>query len=211
MTNFGKLISGFRIYKATIHEEKKSVIRHVLRQGLRPTTLFIACCDLRISPDNLFSSNPGDLYTIRNIGGFVPPYSNSGANGVMAAIEYAVSDIYVENIVVLGHAKCEAIKCLMSNNHNTDRESKNIGAWLSIADKAREAVLKHMAKKDRDEQEKACEQEAIILSLQNLINYPFIKKRLDEDNLGVFGWHFNIEEGMLKGFNPETGYFEALG
>ena len=211
MSDYNKLMGGFKAFKATVYNEKKDALGHVFKLGIKPTTLFITCCDLKISPDTIFSGNPGELYVFRNMAAIVPPYSEEGANanGIVAAIEYGVKNLAVENVVVLGHAKCDGIKLLMSD----DDESKNSSAmkgWLEIAEEARDAVKNELADKTIEEQESACEHETILVSLKNLLTYPFVEERIKNNQLKIYGWHFNIESGELMAFDPETKFFELV-
>ena len=211
MADFGKLISGYRVFKATTFQEQKEVIKHTLRQGVKPTTLFITSSELRISPDNIFSCNPGELYVCRNIGALIPEYSNEKAGGIIAAIEYGVKVLNVENIVVLGHSNCDAIKQLMSDDDSAIQGTTAIKDWLSIASEARDSVKKALKNKTPEEQLHACEQESILVSLKNLLTYPFIVERIENGDIDIYGWHFDIETGTLMAFDPETKFFDPIG
>ncbi|MDB2414241.1 hypothetical protein N9W34_00540 [Rickettsiales bacterium] len=211
MSEINKLISGFRVFKATQYQEQREMVGHILRQGIQPKTMIICCSDMRIAPGKIFSSNPGEIYVVRNIAGLVPTYTETGAHGVLAAIEYAVRVLNVENIVVMGHSKCDGIKALMSDAHDASHKGSNsIQNWLSIANEARDAVKAALKDKSQEEQEESCAQESIILSLKNLLGYPWIMKRIEENKISVFGWYFDIEEGNLRCFNPDTQQFETV-
>lgn len=212
MTEVSKLISGFRVFKSTTYVQKKDIIHHLLQQGQKPSTLVISCCDLRISPSEIFATSPGELYVINNIGGLVPKYDTTGTHGILSAIEYAVQDLEVENIIILGHAKCDGIKMLISDqaiNHNKNL-SPSMHAWLDVAKDAKDAVQKELADKTIEEQQESCEYESLVISLKNLINYPYIKKRLSQKKINVCAWHFNIESGSIMTFDPNSGFFEPV-
>lgn len=212
MSNIGKLIGGFRIYKATIYPKQKDVISHLLVQEQKPSTMVISCSDLRIAPADLFASNPGELYVLSNIGGLVPKYDEeSGVHGIMAAIEYAVTYLQVENIIILGHAKCDGIKMMMSDKFSKEKGlSAPMKTWLSIASEAREAVLSQVPNKSEEEKQALCEKESIVLSLYNLMEYPYIAKRMEEKKLMIYGWQFNIETGEIMAFDTNTGFFDPV-
>ncbi len=206
MSDFGKLVAGFRIFKSTAYEEQKDLIKHLVRQGVKAQTLVITCSDLRIAPGKIFSSSPGDLYVVRNVAGLVPPYQDQGTNGITAAIEYGVCNLEIENIVILGHARCDAIKLLMSDQGGEN----SVGSWLSIAEEAKDIVRKDLENSPAEEQESACEQESILVSIKNLLSYPWVENRLAQDKLKIYGMHFNIENGELLSFDPQTRYFESV-
>jgi len=212
MPDVKKLISGFQVFKATTFPKQKDIIHHLLEQGMKPSTLIITCSDLRIAPAEIFSTNPGELYILSNVGGLVPKYETTGTHGVLAAIEYAVTTLEVQNVVVLGHAKCDGIKMMMSDKFmaTTDGLSESMKIWLSVAGEARDAVKKQMAGKSEEEQQTSCEQESLIISLRNLMGYPYIAKRMKENKLNIFAWRFNVEEGEVTAFNVDTKFFEPI-
>ncbi len=210
MPTIDKLINGFRVFKATTFQKKKDQIEHLIRQGQKPSTLVIACSDLRVAPSDILSTNPGELYIVSNAGGLVPKYSSEGVHGILAAIEYAVTVLEVENIMVLGHAKCNSIKMMMSDDFASNKLSESMKKWLSVASEARDAVKKEMVKNSEEEQQSSCEHESIVISMRNLIGYPYIAKRMSANKLNVFGWHFNIEGGEIRAFNPSNGFFEPI-
>jgi carbonic anhydrase len=211
MPDIGKLISGFKTFKATTFSRQQDIINHLIEQGQKPSTLVISCADIRLSPSEIFATNPGDLFVINNIGGLIPKFGTDGIAGILSAIEYAVNDLEVENIVVLGHAKCGSIKMLMSDKTSSNKAvSEPMKKWLEVAAEAREAVKKQLADKSEEEQQAACEHESIIVTMRNLMTYPYIKKRMDQNKLNIFGWRFNIEEGTISAFNPDTNFFDEI-
>lgn len=212
MPDIGKLVSGFRVFKSTTFQKQKDVIQHLVEQGQKPSTMIISCSDIRLAPAEIFATNPGELYIVTNIGGLVPKYSTSGIHGIMAAIEYAVKTIEVQNIIILGHAKCDGIKMMMSDKFAAEKNglSESMKTWLSVANEAREAVKKQMAEKSEEEQQASCEHESIIISLRNLMTYPYVTERMAQNKLNIFGWHFDIETGDIMAFNPDTSFFEAI-
>jgi carbonic anhydrase len=212
MPDIGNLISGFRVFKSTTFERKKDIIKHLIEQNQQATTMVISCVDLRISPSEIFATNPGDLYVVNNIGGLVPKYETTGIHGFLSAIEYAVTTLEVKNIIVLGHARCNSIKMMMSDELVASKNglSESMKTWLSIGSEAREAVKKEMSEKDIEEQQEACGRESLIISLRNLMTYPYIAKRIKQNKLSILGWNFDIEDGSIMGFNADTGYFEPI-
>lgn len=212
MPNFSKLVSGFNIFKATTYQNKKDIIHHLLEQGQKPTTMVISCVDIRVSPTEIFSTNPGDLFILNNLGGLVPKYETSGIHGMLSAIEYAVTILQVENIVVLGHAKCDSIKMMLDDKDNKKNKqlSESMRTWLEVAKEAREAVEKNMAGRAIEDQQQYCEHESLVVSMRNLLTYPYIVERMKKNKLNVYGVHFNIESGEILGFNPQTQDFESL-
>ncbi len=222
MADFGKLISGYRIFRATTFPQRKDLMTHMIRQGVKPNALIITCADLRIPPEEIFATSVGEIFVARNIGGLVAPHSHTTASGMIAAVEYAVLNLEVENIIVLGHSPCQGIKLLLDTDFVEGSTQSAEGAkriqlstamknWLSIAMEAKDAVKKQMAKKSEEEQESACQMETILVSLRNLITYPFIAERIKQNKIKIYGWHFDVLTGELQAFNPETRFFETIG
>ncbi len=168
--------------------------------------------DIRIAPADIFATNPGELYIVSNVGGLVPKYDANGIHGILSAIEYAVKDLEVQNIIVLGHAKCDSVKMMMSDKFSASSNglSESMKTWLSIAADARNAVKTQLQDKSEDEQQTACEHESIIVSLRNLVGYPYILERIKAKKLNIFGWYFNVEAGDIMAFNSDTGFFEEI-
>ena len=212
MPNIGKLIGGFRVFKSTTFERQKDTIKHLLAQGQKPSTLVISCADLRLSPAEILATNPGELYVLNNIGGLVPKFDTSGTHGILSAIEYAVNELQVENIVLLGHAKCDGIKMMMSDKFEASSGglSESMKTWLSVASEARDAVKKEMSDKNEEEQQAACEHESLVVSMRNLMTYPYIAKRVKNDELSLIAWHFDVENGEIKAFDNQRAVFEPV-
>ncbi len=212
MPSIGKLISGFRVFKATTFQQKKDMIEHMIEQGQKPSTMVVTCSDLKLAPAELVAANPGELYIVSNVGGIVPKHNAAGVHGILSAIEYAVRNLEIENIIVLGHAKCDSIRMMMSDQFSatTGGLSESMKTWLSAASEARDAVKKELSEKSEEEQQVSCEHESIIISLRNLMAYPYIAERMTKKKLNVFGWHFDIEAGEIMAFNQDSKFFEPI-
>ncbi len=209
MADINSLIAGFRTFKATEYERFKDLIAHVIQLDIKPTTLVIACSDMRIAPGKILSANPGDLYVVRNMGAFVPTYNEDGANGTIAAIEFAVQVLHIENIIVMGHTNCRSIKALL-NDDKSAIDSEPVRRWLALASEAKDAVLEQLHDKTDTEKAEACAQESILVSLKNLLNYPVVGDYAKIGKVKLYGWQFDIVKGQLLAFNPQTRFFEAV-
>lgn len=223
MPSISKMIDGYRVFKSTTYPQHKDLIEHIIRLREKPKTLVITSCSLRIAPDTIFGCNPGDLYVIRNVAGLVPSYDSGVVDGTIAAIEYAIQSLQVENIFILGHAHCDGIELLMNEDDNAKRQRQKeleeqgkskeddpMRCWLNIAKEARDAVKRELPNATEEEQERSCEQESILVSMKNLIGYPWVDELLNEGKLMLYGCHFNIESGQLNVFNPDTRFFELV-
>jgi len=212
MTDINRLFSGYRTFKATTFEQKRDIIRHLVELNQKPSTLVISSCDLPISPSEIFSANPGEFFILNNIGGMVPKYKTEGISGILSALEYAVVNLQVETILVLNNAKCTSTELIMSDDFVAfkSKMSDTMKTWLSIASEARDVVKKQLKNSTPEEQADAFEKETLIISLNNLLTYPYIKERISKNKLKIFGWQFNIETGTIHAFNSQSGIFEPI-
>lgn len=212
MPNVEHLINGVNSFKATVFKQRQDIILHSLQQGLRPSTLVVTGCELRISPDIITSSNPGELYTVRNVGGFIPPKDNKYALCSMAAIEYAICDLEVENVIILGNRYSSAIRMLIDRDDigMLDEHTDPMNEWLSIAYPAKKRVIDSLPDATYEELEDELEKQTILLSIKNLIEYDWVRERLENDVLKIFGWRFDITTGSLFGFDSTTRTFEPI-
>jgi carbonic anhydrase len=169
-------------------------------EGQHPTTLFIGCSDSRLVPYLLTGTGPGDLFLVRNVGAFVPPYDGSrGYHGTAAAIEFAVLTLDVRRIVVCGHSHCGGIRALYTD---VAPAARNLAQWLELG---REAALP-MAEAG-PEVLRRTEQRAVVLQLERLMDYPMVRERVEAGRLALHGWHYVIEDGEVHVFDVKHGRF----
>ena len=171
----------------------------LVRDGQHPTILFIGCSDSRLVPYLLTGAGPGELFIVRNVGAFVPPFDGSaGYHGTSAAIEFAVLNLKVSRIVVCGHSHCGAIRAAYEG---VSDEAVNLKAWLELA---REAVL---PVQPGPEALRRTEQRAVVLQLERLMDYPMVRRAVDAGRMTLHGWHYVIEEGEIHVFDVQQGAF----
>lgn len=210
MKDIAKFIAGFERFQAKYFREERGLFSR-LRQGQQPSALVIACCDSRVDPVMLTGADPGDLFVVRNVANLVPPYGHEAeAPGIRAAIEFAVKSLGVGHIIVLGHSGCGGIQALMNGEGDTQSHYEFIGAWVGIAKRARERVLRELPQKPPALQARACEQAAILVSLDNLLSFPWIRESVGSNTLALHGWYFDIDGGELLAYSAETATFGSL-
>lgn len=209
MADVTKFISGVENFQQQ-HFGENSELADILKKGQKPQALLIGCCDSRVDPALLTDCAPGDLFILRNIANLVPPYlRNNDYHGVSSSIEYAVCYLEVSDIIILGHSQCGGIKALMQSVEG-EEEGEFIGKWVSIAASARDKVVRELGDLSQEKQERACEKEAILVSLKNLMTFPWVKERVSRGKLSLHGWYYNIGSGQLKYYNSLSGEFEVL-
>lgn len=204
MQDIEKFVRGFRRFQEQYLSEPAAF--DSLRQGQRPGTLVIGCCDSRVDPVLLTGSDPGEMFVVRNIANLVPPCTPDAPPGVSSAIEFAVCGLQVARVIVLGHARCGGIRALM-NPRRLAEETDFVGRWMRIAEPVRQSVTQELRHKTEDQQHKACELASILHSLDNLLTYPWIKRRVEEGSLVLHGWYFDIDSGALLAYSPRQQEF----
>jgi carbonic anhydrase len=207
MNALERLIAGFKAFRARYFEHRPEIYQR-LSGGQAPEVLIVACSDSRADPAILLSAEPGELFVIRNVANLVPPYQPDGHyHGTSAAIEFAVRDLNVRHVVVLGHSACAGVHALIDPKRGEPREF--IAEWVAIAGRARAALAADSVRGAVDESRRI-EQAAIRVSLENLMSFPWVASRLKAGTLSLHGWWFELEAGELWGIDGAAEEFKAL-
>lgn len=210
MHDIERFIDGFKKFQRRYYDQQPSLYS-LLRNRQQPRTLLIGCCDSRVDPALLLGCDPGDIFTVRNVANLVPPYGGGAAHqGVLAAIQFAVEQLQVGRIIVLGHSQCGGIRALVEEDFSTDDEAGVIGRWLSIAVPARTEVMQRMPQAVMHEQRRACELASILVSLKNLESFSCVRQRLDHMAITLHGWYFDMDAGALLAYSPRADAFLPL-
>ncbi len=204
------IIEGYEKFKDKKFKHYKEHFLELVEKGQQPKVLFIACCDSRIVPSLLTSTNPGDMFIVRNIGNMVAPYSpDNDYHSTAAAIEYAVSILKVSDIIVCGHSHCGAINGLYKDDRD-DESLLHVNKWLELGVKAKDFVISSMPNATFEEKLRATEKSSIVFQLVNLLTYPQVEKRVNEGKLNINGWYYDIENGKLEYYDDESLKFKPL-
>ncbi|HET20291.1 MAG TPA: carbonic anhydrase [Chromatiales bacterium] len=207
-----KLLDGFMHFRREHFERKDPYYQALVREGQHPRVLFLACSDSRVDPAIVFGTDPGDLFIIRNVANIVPPYeTNTGQHGVSAAIEYAVDVLEVEHIIINGHSQCGGIHALCEHPDEARIDSPSlVGRWLALAKPAYDQARHDYPEADLERLAHECEKDSVIRSLDNLMTFPMVRRRVEDGSLKLHGWYFDMANGRLKVFNPDNGRFQSL-
>lgn len=202
------LIAGLRRFRKETFPRFREHYRMLVEEGQRPTTLFIGCSDSRIVPDLLMQTGPGELFIVRNMGAFVPPFEpDEGFHGTSAAIEFAVLTLGVTDIVVCGHSHCGAIRALYDP---PNPDTPHIGRWLTLGEGARLESESADGGDPGPEALRNTERRSVALQLERLLGYPMVRARVDDGTLSLHGWLYVLEEGRILAADVETGTFVPL-
>lgn len=209
MSSPEQLIAGFRRFRELHFAADGVQFQDLVQFGQTPKALVVACCDSRVDPALVLDCAPGDLFVIRNVANLVPPAENQGHyHGTSAALEFGVRNLGVPHIIVLGHAQCGGIHALLEGG--VSKDDSYIAEWMGIADAARKQIERDHAGDSDKSRHRACEQQAILVSLNNLMTFSWIRERVEQGTLTLHGWYFDIEGGELLGYDATSRKFEML-
>jgi carbonic anhydrase len=206
------LVQRYQGWKATTYVENESWYRRLAESGQHPRAMVISCCDSRVHVTSIFGADQGEFFIHRNIANLVPPHKPDGLqHGTSAAVEYAVNALKVAHIIVLGHSNCGGVQgCLdMCSGHAPELEEKTsfVGRWMDILRPGYERV------KDIDDAEarrNALEKQAVLVSLENLMTFPFVEAAVKGGKLSLHGLWTDIGEGSLEYFDPDKTSFARV-
>jgi carbonic anhydrase len=208
MTRFTNLVDGYRRFRS--NEWKSERERWAdLAEGQSPKVMVLACSDSRVEPAIIFDARPGEMFVVRNVAALSPPYETTpGHHGVSAALEFAVTQLEVEEVIVLGHGSCGGCAASLTGQFDGAPHGAGhfIASWVSLLDEARNSVF---SKHDELDQEAFTEMElrAVQVSLANLRTFPFVAEREKAGKLTLHGCHFSIADGRLYVLDEAEGVF----
>lgn len=197
MKGFGNLLEGYRRFRDKNYEKARDRWEQ-LAEGQAPRAIIIACCDSRADPATIFDTNPGEIFVVRNVANLVPPFETGGGrHGVSAALEFAVTQLNVPEVVVMGHERCGGITAALTGMfHDAEAgEGGFVHKWMSQIDDAAQSIAREHG--TGAEAQRKLEEVSIRQSLANLRSFPFVAEREKAGNLKLLGCHFSIREGEL--------------
>jgi carbonic anhydrase len=209
--HLSKLIDGYRRFRETAWKRERERWSE-LAEGQSPKVMILSCADSRVDPAEIFDARPGEMFVVRNIAALAPPYETSrGFHGVSAALEFAVSQLEVGEILVMGHGLCGGCAAALTGQFDDTEpgEGHFIADWVRMLDAARDSVRARHQDLDRAAFVKM-EQEAVKVSLTNLRTFPWIAQRERDGRLTLHGAHFSISEGRLYVLDEAEGTFRPV-
>jgi len=204
------LIKRYKDWKATGFEKNKTWYNKIAKEGQNPKIMVISCCDSRIHVTSIFGAEIGEFFIHRNIANLVPPYRPDGDHhGTSAAVEFAVRTLEVSNIIVIGHSQCGGVNAgyFLCKSHKPLNDFVFVNNWLDILKPAYNNISNKFNIENDEQAIKLLEKESIKISINNLINFPFVKDSILNNKLVLHGlWH-NIGTGEIESLDPKTENF----
>ncbi|MGZ8305364.1 MAG: carbonic anhydrase [Allosphingosinicella sp.] len=207
MGSLDTLIDGYRRFRKSGWARERERWSE-LAEGQSPRVMVIACSDSRVDPTQIFDSGPGQMFVVRNVAALVPPYETTGGHhGVSAALEFAVTQLQVEAVVVMGHGFCGGCAAALTGQFDDAAQGEGhfIADWIELLREARDKV-----RAEHGEDFRAMELEGVRVSLANLRTFPWVREREADGRLKLHGAYFAISDGVLHVLDEAGGEFAPV-
>lgn len=206
-----KLIQGIVEFRQKVQKEYRESFGR-LATGQSPDTLFIACSDSRVVPNTFASTNPGDLFVLRNVGNMIPPCGSHGIStsdeSEAAAIEFSVLNLNISDVIVCGHSECAAMKALINDRKKVDMP--NLKSWLRHGDLAVDQLKAGFVLDPSLSEHNQLSQLNVMLQMEHVKSYPAVEKRIEEGKLAIHGWWFDIAKADVYAYEDELKRFVLI-
>lgn len=203
-----KLIEGIVEFRKNLRQENRELFAK-LALGQKPDTLFIACSDSRVVPNLFASTNPGDLFVLRNIGNLVPPSSPTCAeNSAPAVIEFSIFSLAVSDIIVCGHSECGAMHLLAKGVDHCSCE--HLKSWLKYGEPTLHRFEAGQTLNPSLTKQNQISQLNVLQQMEHIKSYSFIRERVEQKTLRVHGWWFDIAQADVYCYEPECHSFVLI-
>ncbi|PIS03159.1 MAG: carbonic anhydrase [Chlamydiae bacterium CG10_big_fil_rev_8_21_14_0_10_42_34] len=203
-----KLIQGIVDFRKNLTEDSRQLFAK-LALGQKPDTLFIACSDSRVVPNLFASTNPGDLFVLRNIGNLVPPVSAPlQDNSASAALEFAINSLRVRDIVICGHSECGAMEALLKGIDTL--ACPHLECWLKYGEESLRKVKKGDVITPSLSEHNQLSQINVLQQIEHIKEYPFIRDRLEKNEIRIHGWWFDIAHADVYCYEQNVSKFVLI-
>lgn len=193
-----KILQGYFNFRKQYATGDESVMKHLALRGQKPEIMVIACCDSRVDPSLILQCDPGDLFVVRNVANIVPPYEcDDKHHGTSAALEFGVCYLNVKHLIIFGHSQCGGIDALV--NAKNLKQNDFISSWVSLIDR-------HTTTEDID----IVAKNALSYSYDNCLTFPWIKERVEKNQLDIHRWFFDIQSGEIFVYTDSEKTYKKL-
>jgi len=205
-----QLVQGVHFFQNIGYRQHQQLFSQ-LKDGQQPEACMITCADSRIVPNLITNSEPGQLFIIRNVGNVVPCYGTSN-NGELAAVEYAVVELGIKDLIVCGHTGCGAMKALLNPpKPGAASRTPSVFQWLRHADAVVEILKAHYSHLKGDALVKAAAEENVLVQLEHIRTLPVVAARISSGEVRLHGWMYKIDSGEVFHYDAAVGQFVRFG
>jgi carbonic anhydrase len=202
-----KLVRGIVDFRNRVRPVARETFAR-LALGQNPDVLFIACSDSRVAINVFASTEPGDLFVVRNPGNIVSPAAADGFSvadeSEAAAIEFAVGMLKVRDIIVCGHSSCGAMTALVRGRANVPMP--HLKSWLRHAERALERIPDPTAPGAADQLSQA----NALLQLEHLRSYDLVARAEKEIGLRLHAFWFDIANAEVLAYDDDAQRYVPL-
>ncbi len=202
-----KLLNGILEFRRSSLEDYRRRFSSLAR-GQNPDALMIACSDSRVVPNVFASTDPGDLFVVRNVGNLVPCCrgGESGGSAEAAALEFSLSTLHVSDVIVCGHSECGAMQTILGGRK--DLREGSLREWLRHGDPslsrlrsigAGESSVNELSKMN------------VLQQMDHVKSYPVVQERLARKQLRIHGWWFELSTADVYFHDEGSGRFRLVG
>lgn len=205
------LVRRYTGWKATTFAENKNWYRKLADEGQRPRAMVICCCDSRVHVTAIFGADQGEFFIHRNVANLVPPFApDTDHHGTSAAVEYAVKTLQVAHLIVMGHSGCGGVQgcydMCAGDAPELEEDSSFVGRWMDILRRGYD----RLPEGDEATRRATLEREAVMVSMENLLTFPFVEEAVNADELSIHGLWNDIGNGGLETYDPARGEFVLI-
>jgi carbonic anhydrase len=206
-----KLIQGIVDFRRNVRPDYRDKFAR-LALGQAPDTLFIACSDSRVVPNLFASADPGDLFVIRNVGNLIAPAGSDGLSesdaSEAAAIEFALSNLPVRDIIVCGHSECGAMHALLNGRDGVG--PFHLRSWLRHGEVALERLENNAAPDPSLARHNQLSQLNVLSQIDHLKSYPLVRDRVQVGRLRLHAWWFDLKSADVSAYEDSLGRFVLI-
>lgn len=196
---FKKIVDGYQAFRDKYVHGDTSTMYDLARHGQKPQIMIVACCDSRVDPAVILQCDPGDLFVVRNVANIIPPYEKDEKHhGTSAALEFGVCFLKVEHLILLGHSQCGGIQALLDSQASSSNDF--ITNWVSIV------KTSHVKFSSVDD----CAKVSLQQSYQNCMTFPWIAKKVEQQELMIHLWFFDIKMGQIFKYSDIEKTYQPL-
>lgn len=195
-----KFLKGYQKFRRKYAADNHSLLGKLTDLGQKPEAMVVTCCDSRVDPAVILQCDPGDLFVARNIAGLIPPCEKDGSyHGTSAALEFGIRFLKIKHLIILGHSQCAGIQALVEKDQN--KQTDFIEAWVSVI------KTDHRVNENVDD----CVKHSVNTSYQNCLTFPWIGKRVEQNELNIHRWFFDIKSGTIFSYCSKDKEYKPLG